>query len=1140
MSLNSKFQQFKNLLYSKDYNKRLLFYNLKTEYTLEEQRYIIAKLPKMFLSLVYKNPFAKKNQDLGKGNKSYIKSFNTEINWMILLFTKYHKQVNNFLAFKTTFESSILLGKYDEAEHVLNSIKKISFSFWGLENKFLLVQLQKGLKYNFELKDSSKTKKNVAAEYFFLNHFFSYKVEDDVSYFSYENSLELSLQDVDPVYVEYINYRLNPTKYNYQKINDLLYVTSNFSIIDKYLLCRDLFYYLSINESESENLNKIKLNNLDIKINDELIKKSISFKNLSFQNDSILYNQKYLSLIDNYTIGNYTEVIINGKKFLAENPSCFSVLELYIKSHIYLKKKVEKITVADSLINNILIQSDIVIRKKKKSNDSLIELLTIANSISTFDLSKELLSFIANNYNEEFTDFSLKKDFIYSKFYDPVSYSIFDSQNQNKYLSSFKNNITANFFLQISNRKFSNLNDKIPLYRRNFQIAQKHYIDENYKECYLILENLIPKIKEINYLYEFLLIYLFDSYVAIKMYNKAINLFVKTFLNKPQLAFRIKIKELGQILIKLKWKNIDHSNINFPIFMFLVDLETHTKFIAYDLFMRTQNESLPSKLFKNIETEYSLNKIYFLKNVCNEKVISKKVRIFKNSNDVLKERIAICQVLLKSDKENFKEYNEEISEITQILTVKQRVKEVDESKIYVDEEGILNSELDEVKKSFNRYIKITELLNKSEISSTSFSVEALIEILNRSSKNLRKSDLQIDLFIELYLEIRNKFLFSNKFGLEYYISQRIRHGTIIGQIRKQFKEYNLVTTKNSKTNEYLSNKYWLNNLENLNKQQQLNLDVRLKEFSGVIDYVINELKNEFIQIKTEDKKTAQKGWFSFEYSNKQNDYDLQSIHYYKFRDIDNLEDFVRGMFKILWVNTEFNLENIRKNISVGIKRILVEELDNFEKDLKKIIPDSKTNNKIYRNIADCRTKVQDDLDYISRWFNKSKNYAIDFTIDDALATSLQIIKNIISPSNFEIKKESNVKCVIKGYYFTHFVDLVKIFLTNIYDYNKENNLEDIYPLVTVSEESKLLTLIFSNELSKDENLMKLKNKTDSITKDLESSNYIQTRKEGKSGFYKANNIIKNVFRNSNNEITLVLTKKEFSVKCTISLQNLII
>jgi hypothetical protein len=327
-------------------------------------------------------------------------------------------------------------------------------------------------------------------------------------------------------------------------------------------------------------------------------------------------------------------------------------------------------------------------------------------------------------------------------------------------------------------------------------------------------------------------------------------------------------------------------------------------------------------------------------------------------------------------------------------------------------------------------------------------------------------------------------------------------------------------------------------LKCLSEKQKIELDIRLKKFSSVIDYEINELKDEFVQIKTEDKKTAKKGWFNYEHSNEKND--LILLEYYNFRDVEDFEEFVSHMFKVLWRITEFNLQNIRKKISFVIKKIIVEELDKLEIDLKNIIPIEKHNNKIYRNIADCRTKVQDDLEYISRWFNKSKNYAIDFTIDDAFATGSQIINNIISPSNFEIKKESNANCIIKGFYFTHFVDLIKIFLTNINDYNKENGLNNKIPLVKITEETKNLTINFSNEISKNEDFNSLKDKIDVITKKLESSNYIQTRTEGKSGFYKANNIIKNVFRNNNNKIVFLLSKKEFNVKCIISLQNLTI
>ena len=55
-------------------------------------------------------------------------------------------------------------------------------------------------------------------------------------------------------------------------------------------------------------------------------------------------------------------------------------------------------------------------------------------------------------------------------------------------------------------------------------------------------------------------------------------------------------------------------------------------------------------------------------------------------------------------------------------------------------------------------------------------------------------DPQFDIYKDIFYFLRDKFLFSN-YGLQQYLSARIRHGVLLGEIRPEFENLNLITEK---------------------------------------------------------------------------------------------------------------------------------------------------------------------------------------------------------------------------------------------------------------------------------------------------------------------------------------------------------
>nr|WP_298331958.1 hypothetical protein [uncultured Christiangramia sp.] len=1127
--------------YRKDINKRVLIHLLKEDYSFDDQKKIIKKIPKIFESLIFGKPLIRSFEDFGSKRLSYKTSTEYELNWLVHLFEKFAGQINNFLEYKIQFENNFLRGDYNIAAKSLNNITKISKSYWGLENNFLQTQYQNGLEYNFKLLNSFKELKVQDAKFYYLVPFFSNKVEEDISYFSYLNSIEHILNwGIDEDYKSYFSYRLNPIGHTYGNLSGLLWAANNHSLIDKYLLYKSVVSNILVSTESKGDYEYLKehFNYLSSCIHDPFFKNALF---VGFNEVSVLEtNEIELSIYDHFTKGEYDSAISLSKSYLEKDIN-FRVMEVFVKSHLHLTKKLVKISNENSLLNTILGLIYTVLSRNEKSNEAVIDLLTIANAISSFDIANALVLFLSQHINKKQ---SLEQNivaYLFSKTPNPLFFDIFETLETKKlYLENYipQNSLTGSFFKKLI-EKHPTINElNIPNYRSSFYKAKIYFSYGEFKLCISQTEEIIERLSGINYLYEQCLKLRFDSFLELSQFDNALNLYVDNYIVNPSIVSKIESEKLSQKILDKRWKGISLNNINFPIFMYLSPSETHSKYIAYDLYMRTQNTLRPSKLAK-IEDIIFEHKLFFLKNVANQKIISRKAIVFKNSTEVLKERIAICQILAKIDEKNSEEYNLEISDITQRLTVQQRIKEIDESKIYIDELGIFEKELGDVQKGFNRFKNISQLLKESNIDATGIGYDALYDLLKGNidtetyKKSLRKTDIHFELFTQLFLEIRDKFLFSNQYGLDYYLSQRIRHGTIINQLRKSFKTHNLITTKSSKSDSYLPNSYWINKLE---IQNHTEFEERLKIFSNRIDTVISDLKNKFIQIKTEDPKTIQAGWFDYTYIPIWNSTWLYSQFIKEIQFFTDFEEFVNSIFEILWQITDRNLAVIREKLKQELKTQLISELDNLEVDLKKLLP-NKEGTSLFRSIAECRTNIQADVDYVITWFNKSKNKEIDFTFEDALNTSLQIVNNIISPNILEITvKNETCKDLLKGKYFTHFVDLFKIFLTNIYDYYLKSDIEKKGTKFEAFQQNDRLTITFSNSLKEGEDIEALKNVIES--KQLESNKQIKgIRGEGSTGFPKANNILKNVFRN-NNSLNFEITEEKFVVKCEILLNNL--
>lgn len=104
---------------------------------------------------------------------------------------------------------------------------------------------------------------------------------------------------------------------------------------------------------------------------------------------------------------------------------------------------------------------------------------------------------------------------------------------------------------------------------------------------------------------------------------------------------------------------------------------------------------------------------------------------------------------------------------------------------------------------------------------------------------------------EIIKKTRDIFTADNKYGLDGTLSVRIRHGTLESQLRSCFEKHNLITTK-AVDGSYNPNRHWHTGRW-MKTEVEKSIDEIFASFSSEIDAQIAYIKNELIQIHTENK-----------------------------------------------------------------------------------------------------------------------------------------------------------------------------------------------------------------------------------------------------------------------------------------------
>jgi hypothetical protein len=486
--------------------------------------------------------------------------------------------------------------------------------------------------------------------------------------------------------------------------------------------------------------------------------------------------------------------------------------------------------------------------------------------------------------------------------------------------------------------------------------------------------------------------------------------------------------------------------------------------------------------------------LFFLQNVCVLDVLDHSVE-YESTDDIENERIAICQMLLELDSDNASAYSEEIFRLIQTGLVRKALQHLDESKVSIDERGIMQS----LDKSFrDRYERYAGFLKLSDRQREAFRVNGID--LSNERNIIVLTDASRVQFEELFSDLKTRFISSNEHGLDSYLSVRIRHGTLSGQIRSQFEKENLITRKNAVDGVYDQDSHWRERVfQNYPLQIEVSAVDLLRNFSQRVDAIIETVKDKWVQVK--GAANEDQGLFDYDYSEE----DIVSL-YVRTISAGSYDDFINTIFEELWERTGKNLDRVVTKIRTDLSSQLTSALDLLASRMFLLHEDIR-HSPFSDAIIRCRTRIQNEIEAIAAWFRIPNETSLgDFTAGVLVETAVATVTKCFPTYRFVPRVAVESGIVFKGSALVPLGDVMFILLGNVIKHSRADSIEASIEIQTLAER---VILSVENSLNSDVDILEVVSST-RAAHELKGAILLTgaTRREGGSGYHKLHKLLR--------------------------------
>lgn len=969
-----------------------------------------------------------------------------ELIWTAAVLKNFEDLLTAFVAQERRFVDAWMLGEFGTASRVLDEVEgQYGKSGWLIERRLALLQeaegldAQKAFSYSIRAEQSSSE----WAKYYAFN--FSMRMEPTVSTATYARMIDGQASKAqNPDFQSYMSFRFSmgstPPHEHYLGI---LGWDENSPIVDRYLHFLRLAQQICISQTRafasvfdqlSNALRQSELAVVDYRLD------NIRFV-LGLCEDPERPNpcRVTLSVFDNYATGDYERALKDAHAILQQQASRADVYEIFVKAALQLGQRVDVWPKGSPISRIFVAYENIIIRSPLyvESVEALQKLSLVINDPAISAHASHLLG--RERLRDELTSETELAANINAPIGNPWQLTAFNTMSRSSLggAALFSDHITSpSLRLQAAiSLPIGNCDEvlelpifsEVPEYRRDFysaRILERHgrlvAASERYERW---LGSAYPPLY-------------FDSVLRLtwarfltQAYDDVLQLIVRTYLRSP---FAYVSMPVAEVLFAVQASDPSHfaktpalAIVHDIYFRHIATNLDGERSDAFEDYLTCIGVARPSHLRDIVVRESGTGRdilIHYLRYICVPRIMDHYTE-FEGTTDLLTERISICQVLAEVDSENATAYTDEIRSTTQELVVSEGVRQIEQSRIYVDTDSIRAYIEKPFNESYARYVQLPA--GSTAGSSRRIVLHQIGEVVSDS----QRSALYIPLdertaFLGSMIEqFGVQFVMNPRHGLSAYLSGRIRHGILPNHLRSPLQLAQLATLKDSKTGTYRPNEYWTKQLPGLDADVSETLGLRLASFTKQIDESIELINQKWIQI---NRPHTPDGLFDFSYGAQ----DLAVLEP-RVQAAQTYDEFVDILFQFFWDFTEGSLARVRARIDNELKPRIVGAFDNLESDISGIL--SGVNySELDAAITKARTNMLGTLEAVKGWFKLSKAAEKpDFELSTLIEIAVRSTNNIFRYAQLTPRTELEVAMRLQGRTLTNLVELICLLLSNI-------------------------------------------------------------------------------------------------------------
>lgn len=1073
----------------------------------------------IYTRLIWPCPKPKTYDELGRSGLPFIGDFTKELAWATISLSFYGDTITQFMSAKAKFENLLLTGQYEYAEESLKKIEKDhGVSIWLIESKINLYQEKYGIKIRTKYVEEVISHKTMYPLVKYLISWISFKSEQTVAYTEFYKLLNDMVPLGDGFTYLVHMYFDSSVEISEDIASRMLAYTDILPVIDRYMFTVKILQAFICHMGTLQiDQNIIRLiHKLYNATKDRHLGRCLRLIGVKVSESKSIYS--LCEAIDSYTTGKYHDALAAAELSITAHPS-IEALIIIIRSKHHLG---EHISFDDKFGNShyaiIMTELDNIFKYKKTASESVLRLKKITLMHISTSWSSSLYGHIIR---QEHDDRYLKATFsqvLYAVRADmdtPILYYALPSLSE--HVNSFSqlplhsdansSHLLASAVIEDNDQIFEALSCRVPSYRLKMHNAYRHMRHGRPSEAVEILAPLFKESKQSSVNIE-VGVALSQALYAADMFHRCADICARLFLTSSYLADVIPIEALVARFTEMQEKLDDPNPELYGHIAVVVCFDIYSKKYssskdsersdALKDFLAVQKVDRPSEIINMIDDDKELAN-YFLQVVCVPSVIDQLLTL-SSSRAVEEERVRILVLLSEQtamiDKGARIDALEELREIKTRQVVKETKLQLDQSKIYVNVDGIRNSISAPMRESWQRY----KIISLQQSDSSDFDdlrrilEEKIGEKLALFSLSLPLTERN-KLFARMVRQIRELFSVSREFGLDANLSSNIRHGFVMREIRGPFLSRNLITNKISDADDYNLNTYWMDKLQKISPQARENISNALNQLSEKIDAEIETLTRKIMRIKSD---TAPEGLFDFTLS----DLEIQ-LFQRSCANVEDSEEFLNRIFDLLWDKTKFCLQQIRSLLLTNTQDNLFTAIN----DLQIVLHSNNSDPAVSQMLSGTnlvRPEITSAIERVANWFTLAHNNDdfVDYEFNLAYEAALETLKTYNSHLTIDVSFEAKSDLIMYGYTLPYMVRLFLLLLENctLHSGIRSGRL----PVsVTATLEGGLLTISVANELGANKSIEELSTTVQRLNQEYgreAASQFVE--REGGSGYPK--------------------------------------